>query len=346
MNSIINTKNYFATKSNKDEHTILVVPDLKAPVDQLITAVIYFSVTLSNINGDIDANGAPRQIQANMKGLASHASWNRKIRDLLELCYSDRIHIQRRGVQLQGTLDAAKEINPNDPATVLLNTFVDKQRSSIAKARGKKKEAGAPEGKETVIKLENWDSVIKANLEYYSDDRAFGRVYQDPMNEGSTGPLQVSQFISLHPIEILELAVGCTSVANWKEKEKKNSTIGRVSVVNYGLYEGTFVCNPFHAAHTGFSWEDLNKILNLVGVMWDLTQSASRTGVSHERMTLFIHDSACGSMSLKDCLKLSRPLNVCTDNKEIPRQSTEDYAFRDLDTIKSGLNSGVQVAII
>ena len=68
--------------------------------------------------------------------------------------------------------------------------------------------------------------------------------------------------------------------------------------------------------------------------------------VSHERMTLFIHDSACGSMQLKDCLKLSRPLNVCTDNKETPRQSTEDYAFSDLETIKSGLNSGVQVAII
>jgi len=344
---------YFATEETKSASTILVVEDLEAPVNRLVTGILYVSAAMTNIQGDIDAGGAPRQNATNLKGILSSAGYKRKIRDTVQMIFDVPMHVNRRGVLLQGNLDAALAKAPDSQATTKLKDFVFKQRATLAKAKvkdeavsSKDDDSKKTEKKEKAEKGEDWSEVVKACFQYFFDDRTFGRLFTDPVNEGSTGPVQISHFLSLHPIEIIEMAVACTAVANWKEKEEKHSTIGRVSVVNYGLYEGTLVCNPFHAAHTGFSWNDLNKILNVIPLLWDITQSSSRTGVAHERMTLFVHDSPTGSMSLADCKKLAHPINANPSAPDMPRQSTDDYEFKSLEELNEGLNPGVKVAII
>lgn len=339
--STFKLKPYFATKATKNDSTILVVDDLLAPVNRLVTGVIYVSATMTNIQGDIDSNGAPRQNPANLKGILTAAGYKRKIRDTVQALFNVPIHVNRRGVLLQGNLDAALAKAPDSKATAKLNGFVQKQKAALSKEEG----ATSKEDSEKKAKIDDWSDVVLACHQHFFDDRAFGRLFTDPINEGSTGPVQISHFLSLHPIEIIEMAIACTAVANWKEREKMVSTLGRTSVVNYGLYEGTLVCNPFHAERTRFSWDDLNKILNVIPLLWDITQSSARTGVAHERLALFIHEGQTGSMALADCKKLVRPTDTPSAS-DMPRQATEDYTFKSLEDLCTGLKPGVTLALL
>lgn len=333
-----------------------------------LSGVIFISGERTNPQGDIDTGGAPRQNPINQKGLMTCVGVKRKTRDAFQFMYGLPIHVARRGVLLQGTLDAAVAKCTDKSAVDELTTWVDNQKSEVSKTskNGKKSkksevavdpveilgaavspsEASDEDAEESKSKRD-WTSIKKANHEYFIDDRTYGRLFTDPMNDGDTGPVQLSHLQTLHPIEILEMAVGCTSVANYKEKATKNNTIGRMSIVNFGLYSGTITVNPRHALTTGFTWNDLNMLLNTIPLLWDLSQSTSRTGVSHERLYLFVHDSAYGSAPLNKLVKLVKPKDLKVGvGADIPRQSMEDYQMVEREDLDKKLPSGVKLITI
>jgi CRISPR-associated protein Csd2 len=358
-----------ATMSASQLANVIVVEDLSAVVNLFISGLILISGERTNPQGDIDTGGAPRQNPCNQKGLMTCVGWKRKQRDASQFMYDLPLHVARRGVLLQGTLDAALAKCPDKAAVEELTALVDNQRAAIAKAaaskNGGKKGKKAPEVSEVDLddplvavgegdtdseeskSRRDWTSVRKANHEYFVDDRTYGRLFTDPMNEGDTGPVQISHLQTLHPIEIIEMAIGCTAVANYKEKATKDNTIGRMSIINFGLYSGTITINPRHAQTTGFTWNDLNMFLNTVPMLWDLSQSTSRTGVSHERLYLFIHESAYGSAPLNKLVKLVKPMDLKPETgPDIPRQSMDDYQLIEPEDLDGKLPAGVKLVVI
>lgn len=373
------SKNYIvtsamaATMSADELANVIVVEDLTSTVHLFISGVILISGERTNPQGDIDTGGAPRQNPCNQKGLMTCVGYKRKIRDALQFMYELPIHVARRGVLLQGTLDAAVAKCSDTAAIEELTTLVANQRTAVAKngkkgdgKKGSKKAVAAPaqdpleiigdpeaeesegsESSEDKKSKRDWTQVKLANYQYFIDDKIFGRLFTDPINEGDTGPIQISHLQTMHPIEIIEMAVGCTAMANYKEKAKGDSTIGRMSIINFGLFGGTMTCNPRHAASTGFTWNDMNMLLNTIPLLWDLSQSTARTGMAHERLYLFIHESAYGSAPLNKLAQLVKPKDLKPGTpSDTPRQSIEDYHLVEREELDGKLPPGVKLVII
>jgi len=351
------SKNYVVSKAQASSmkaaelENVIVVDDLNATVNLFLSGCIYVSAVCTNPQGDIDTNGAPRQNPCNGKGLISSPGYKRKMRDAIQAMYKLPIHVQRRGVLLGGTLEAAMAKGKDPKATADLKKFVEDQKQKADKSNKSAKASEVDDdddSEEAEDSVENkgkrdWSSIKQANREHFWDDRTFGRLFTAPVNDGDTGPVQISHFQTLHPIHILDLAVNAP-LASFKEKG--DNTIGRMSIVDFGLYTGTITVNPRHAQTTGYTWADLNLLLNTVALLWDMSQSATRTGVSHERMYLFLHTSAYGSLPLNQTIKLTRPVDKTSFGPEDSRKSMEDYQLPDRDAVEDGLPSGMKLIII
>jgi CRISPR-associated protein Csd2 len=351
------SKNYVVSKAQAatmkagELENVIIVDDINAVVNLFISGCIYVSAVCTNPQGDIDAGGAPRQNPCNRKGLISSPGYKRKMRDAIQSMYKLPIHVQRRGVLLGGTLEAAIAKGKDPKVTADLKKFVDDQKQqaeqSKKSAKGAAADADADDAEESAGSDAvssgkcDWSSIKQANREYFWDDRTFGRLFTAPVNDGDTGPVQISHFQTLHPIEILDLAINAP-LASFKEKG--NNTIGRMSIVDFGLYAGTITVNPRHAQTTGYTWADLNLMLNTVALLWDMSQSATRTGVSHERMYLFVHTSAYGSLPLNQTIKLTRPLDKTSSTPDDARKSMDDYHLPERNEIE--LPAGMRLIII
>ena len=321
----------FVSDSASDQNTI-VVKDLNAPVDRMVSVIFYTSAVMGNPQGGIDEDGAPRQNPINQTGIITSVGFKRKIRDLCNLIYGDEMHVRRRSVLVQGTLDAAVAECDDKKLVATLTSVVDAQKAKAAEVKDKDDKGK----KEKNDARQDWAAVIAANTKHFYDDRAFGRLFTLPINEGVTGPIQVNHMQSLHPIDIIEIAIATVAVASYKDKADKDSDLGRMSVVNFGLYEGVLTCTPHFARATGFTWNDLNKLLSIMPMIWDLTRSTVRTGISHERMYVFEHDSAYGSAPLNVLRKLVRPSNSETGQElpsDVARQSMDHYNMKELGEI-------------
>ena len=327
---------------------VIVVDDVNAVVNLFISGCIFVSAVCTNPQGDIDTAGAPRQNPCNSKGLISSPGYKRKIRDAIQALYKLPIHVQRRGVLLGGTLEAAVAKGKDPKAVAELKKYVEDQQQEVEKSKKSAKTVEPDvdsngENGDSDKSARDWSSIKQANHEHFWDDRTFGRLFTAPVNDSDTGPVQISHFQTLHPIEIIDLAVNAP-VASYKEKG--NNTIGRMSIVNFGLYAGTITVNPRHAKATGYTWDDLNLLLNTVNLLWDMSQSATRTGVAHERLYLFVHTSAYGSLPLNQTVKLTRPSNKTSLNDDDPRQSMEDYHLPDRAEVESELPAGMKLIVI
>lgn len=323
-----------------------LVKDMKGVVDRYINVVGYVSASLSNPQGDIDNENAPRQNPFNLKGIITHQGIKRKIRDLLVDVMGQPVHVARGSVLLQGTLDAMEVLKAGEKSTKALRTFVDKTK--IPKGKKGKKNAtsaeGAPEGSADNGNSEDDDNDLKKDgpevctvlTTHFTDDRLFGRLVLSPYNVGLKGPVQIENLQSLHPIEILDLTIGCTAVANYADaNEGKDRTIGHSKVVDFGLYQMNIKINPVEAKKTGMTWEDLNTFLNLLTMIWDLTVSSSRSGVAHEKAYIFIHESLQTSAPIPELVRLVTPGDKGLElEKDAPRNSMENYDMVDLSKVK------------
>jgi CRISPR-associated protein Csd2 len=305
---IVDNKNLPTDNSN-----VIVVDDLSKPVDRYLSGLGLFSVTNSNPQGDLDAENRPRQNPFTQKGFFTPQGLTRKIRDLVSLKYGLPIHVKRGGVLIEETNEATQKRGKDPKAKKVLADVVAKQKASKKAKKAEEEKAPSVDS----------SSVMRACTEEFFDDRVFGRLFTSPVNDHVTGPLQISMAQSLHPIEVVDLAITCVAVSNFSEKEKKDNNIGRTSVVNFGLYAWSFTLNPIHAKHTGCSWNDVNILLDILPRVWDLTQSCTRTGVAHEGLYVFEHADPYTSAPVHRLNNLVRP--KAKDDEDVAKHSMEDY---------------------
>jgi CRISPR-associated protein Csd2 len=166
-------------------------------------------------------------------------------------------------------------------------------------------------------------------LKKFYDVRTFGAVMslKSAPNCGQVrGPVQFAFAKSLDPIVPLDISITRMAVATEAEAEKQggdNRTMGRKSIVPYGLYRAHgFISAPL-AAQTGFSEEDLSLFWEALTNMFEHDRSAARGEMSARKLIIFKHESALGNAPAQALFEL-----VCEKHKDGldgPPRAFSDY---------------------
>lgn len=168
-------------------------------------------------------------------------------------------------------------------------------------ARAHEETGGLPEAgkasKEKVDRARRW------MCEQFYDVRTFGAVMSTGANAGQVrGPVQIAFSRSLHPVLPLDLSITRMAVADdvkgartseelakWEaaQPEDKLRTMGRKSLIPYGLFLGKGFVSAHLAQQTGFSEEDLALLWEALLNMFEHDRSASK-GLMSVRRPLFV----------------------------------------------------------
>jgi CRISPR-associated protein Csd2 len=232
--------------------------------------VYLFDVTNGNPNGDPDAGNMPRLDPESSKGLVTDVCLKRKIRNFIELTEGDTpghdIYVKEKSVlnhQNQKAYDAL-EIEP------------------VAKK--------LPKDEKKAREVTAW---MCAN---FFDVRTFGAVMTTEVNSGQVrGPVQLAFAKSIDPIIPLEVSITRMAVTNEKDLEKER-TMGRKSIVPYGLYRVHGFISAKLAEKTGFSESDLEKLWQALQMMFEHDHSAARGEMVARKLVVFKHKDALGNM--------------------------------------------------
>lgn len=129
----------------------------------------------------------------------------------------------------------------------------------------------------------------------FYDIRMFGAVLSTGLNAGQVrGAMQLTFGRSFHPVQPQDLAVTRVAVTDAKDREKLQ-TIGRKTLIPYGLYQSYGFYSPAFAVKTGVTEADLKLFWQSLIKMWDLDRSASRGMMSPQGLYVFSHESKLGN---------------------------------------------------
>jgi CRISPR-associated protein Csd2 len=152
------------------------------------------------------------------------------------------------------------------------------------------KKAGKPDkSRANAEKARTW------MCENFYDVRMFGAVMSTGLNAGQVrGPVQLTFARSFDPVLPQDLAVTRVAVTDAKDAEKLQ-TIGRKTLIPYGLYMARGFYSPSLASQTGVTTEDLAVFWDSLVKMWDFDRSASRGLMAPRGLYVFSHESKLGN---------------------------------------------------
>ena len=251
---------------------------MSTPITNRYEFLCLFDCENGNPNGDPDAGNAPRIDPEDMHGLVSDVAVKRRIRNYVQIA---------RGNKAPNAVFIEQATNLNRP---------------IVTAH---EETGNPEptkkgsSKDQVEKARNW------MCGQFYDVRAFGAVMSTGPNAGQVrGPVQVAFSRSYDPVLPLDISITRMAVAEdvkgakssadyvkWEgeQDEDKLRTMGRKSIIPYGLYG----CRGFISAHlaekTGFSEDDLELLWEALKNMYEHDRSASKGLMTVQKLFAFKH---------------------------------------------------------
>jgi CRISPR-associated protein Csd2 len=269
--------------------------------------LFLFDAQDANPNGDPDAGNLPRIDAETGQGLVTDVCLKRKIRNFIETTHPEkRIYFKEFAVHNQQHEEAYKALDLGEPAKA--------KRAEKDKAR-------------------EW------MCQNFYDVRTFGAVMSTKVNCGQVrGPVQISFARSIDPIVASEHAITRTSVTDEKDIEKER-TMGRKFTIPYGLYKAQGFVNPFLAAQTGFTDDDLELLFTALENAFQFDQSAARPAgsMNPRALIVFKHESQLGNAPSHKLFELVSVKKK--DGVEVPR------AFSDYEVTidHSGLPTGVEI---
>ena len=269
--------------------------------------VMIFDVENGNPNGDPDAGNMPRIDPESGYGLVTDVCLKRKIRNFVEIFKEDEPYYNIL-------------VKPDKA----LNTKFTEAYEAIGEKTGQK-------GKNP--------EAVRAARDYicqnYFDVRTFGAV----MSTGNDpcgivrGPVQISFAKSVDPIFTQDITITRQARTN----ESDSATMGRKSIVPYGLYRADgYVSAMLAQKITKFSEEDLELLWKAIINMFEHDRSAARGKMCVRKLYVFKHDSLLGNAPanvLFDKIVISKK-----DGVEVPR-SFNDYEI----TVDKNMPEGVEL---
>lgn len=168
--------------------------------------------------------------------------------------------------------------------------------------------------------------------EHFYDIRMFGAVMTTGVNAGQVrGPLQLTFARSVDSIVPQDLAITRVAITREEEREKKETEIGRKTLIPYGLYVGYGFFSPHLARQTSVTEADLETFWDALVYMWDLDRSASRGMMNPRGLYIFTHENKLGnapSHRLFELVKIPRvngsPRRFDDYNVEAPVEGSLD----------------------
>lgn len=251
-----------------------------------------------NPNGDPDAGNLPRTDPQDGHGLISDVAIKRRVRNYVQAARGnespDAIFVQH-ATNLNGrVLQAHAETGG----------IGDKSKAKVDKAR-------------------DWMA------QNFYDVRTFGAVMSTGANAGQVrGPVQVAFARSVDPVLPMDQAITRGAIAEdvksaktiedyeadtAKRDEDKIRTMGRKSLIPYGLYAAKGFVSAHLAEGTGFSEDDLALLWEALANMYDHDRSASKGLMSSRRLFVFRHVGESPSAARLGCAPSYRLLDLDTD---------------------------------
>jgi CRISPR-associated protein Csd2 len=245
-----------------------------------------FDCENGNPNGDPDSGNAPRLDPQDMCGLVSDVALKRRIRNYIQIA---------RGNIIPNAIFIEHGTN--------LNTKI---------ARAHEKTGGMPPWNEKKKKWtttkEKAEAAKRWMCESFFDCRAFGAVLSTGPNAGQIrGPVQMCFARSVDPIlpldqsitrmavadnEIKGAKIGSADFEEWEKQQPEDElrTMGRKSLIPYGLYVAKGFISAHLAQGTQFSEDDLTLFWDALLKMYEHDRSASKGLMSvREPIIVFKH---------------------------------------------------------
>jgi CRISPR-associated protein Csd2 len=245
--------------------------------------LFLFDCENGNPNGDPDAGNAPRIDPQTMLGLVSDVAIKRRIRNYVQVA---------KGNEMPNAIFVEHATN--------LNTKI---------ALGHEETGGMPpwdgRGKKWKTTRDKAEAAGKWLCDHFFDVRTFGAVLSTGPNAGQIrGPVQIAFARSLDPVLPLDLSITRMAVADneikgagigsadfkkWESEQPEDElrTMGRKTLIPYGLYLGKGFISAHLAQKTGFSEDDLALLWEAILGMYEHDRSASK-GMMSVRPPLFV----------------------------------------------------------
>lgn len=242
--------------------------------------LFLFDCENGNPNGDPDSGNAPRIDPEDMRGLVSDVAIKRRIRNYVQLA---------RANQAPYAIFVEHATNLNRPIALAHET-----------TNGRVPSRTKPATTGEVQSARAW------LCERFFDIRCFGAVMSTGANAGQVrGPVQIAFARSVDPVLSMDISItrmavaedvtpGATSadIQRWEaeQAEDKLRTMGRKTLIPYGLYVGKGFVSAHLAEGTGFSEDDLSLLWEAILHMYEHDRSASKGVMSlHRPLFVFKH---------------------------------------------------------
>jgi CRISPR-associated protein Csd2 len=178
------------------------------------------------------------------------------------------------------------------------------------------KKAGKPDKNR-----DNTEKARKWMCDNYYDVRMFGAVMSTGLNAGQVrGPIQLTFARSIDPVLPQDLAVTRVAVTDPKDREKLQ-TIGRKTLIPYGLYQGHGFYSACLGSQTKVDETDLKLFWDALMNMWDLDRSASRGLIALRGLHIFSHENKLGNAPAHTLFNRIKPELKSSVN--VPRKFTD-----------------------
>lgn len=316
---------------------------MSTPIANRYEFLFLFDCENGNPNGDPDAGNAPRIDPEDMHGLVSDVAIKRRIRNYVQLA---------RGNQMPNAIFVEHATNLNRPIAM-----------AHEKANG-----GLPDnGKKGGASKDKVEAARRWMCENFFDVRAFGAVMSTGANAGQVrGPVQIAFSRSLDPILSLDISITRMAVAAevknakstedyaaWEAEQPEDQlrTMGRKSLIPYGLFKGKGFISAHLAQQTGFGDDDLKLLWEAILGMYEHDRSASKGVMTVRKLFAFKHvgtdtDAAqrrsqamLGCAPAQDLFDLVEVKKKGSSNGQVPR-SFDDY---DVVVHDDRLPAGVEI---
>ena len=273
--------------------------------------LFLFDCENGNPNGDPDAGNAPRIDPEDMHGLVSDVATKRRVRNYVQAAM---------GNAAPHAIFVEHATNMNRPIAL-----------AHEKANG-----GIPEKatKDKVKKARDW---MCAN---FYDVRTFGAVMSTGANAGQVrGPVQFSFARSIDPVLPLDISITRMAVAEnvkgaktaadiekWEGEQDEDTlrTMGRKSLIPYGLYAMKGFVSANLAEGTVFTDDDLALLWQALANMYDHDRSASKGVMTCRGLYVFKHVGTDSNEEQRKqqaklgCAPAHRLLDFSTDRRDQP----------------------------
>ena len=222
--------------------------------------------------------------------------------------------------EVDATLEYSGELSDDELKEFYSHEDVDelfKQNKPLSKfIKDLVKKAGKPaKNRDNAEKAQKW------MCQNFYDVRMFGAVMSTGLNAGQVrGPMQLTFARSIDPVQPQDLAVTRVAVTDAKDREKLQ-TIGRKTMIPYGLYRGYGFYSPHLASKTGVDSKDLELFWDALVKMWDFDRSASRGMMAPRGLYVFSHDNKLGNAPAHQLFE--RVQVQLNDDVSTPRQFTD-----------------------